>query len=176
MPALPPAVEPNGDSSSFFARLRHLEPTAGADSAEAHAEWRIKNTRIFGGVLTVCLNSEVEPPDCPCPRALRTEVGRQICGIDPTSESQLDSRKVVAKVGKALEGQYERLHGSRSSSNPMLFKQCLDPTAESLHRTCSRLRREARDETLLFHFSGHGVPAPSTLGEMWLFNDTYTGE
>eukprot|EP00966_Prymnesium_polylepis_P157248 3634522-Prymnesium_polylepis.1 len=56
----------------------------------------------------------------------------------------------------------------------MLFKQCLDPTAESLHRTCSRLRREARDDMLLFHFSGHGVPAPSTLGEMWLFNDTYT--
>ena len=33
-----------------------------------------------------------------------------------------------------------------------------------------------RDEpnVLLLHYSGHGVPAPSALGELWFFNEGYT--
>ena len=152
---------------SFFTEARHLaEPV----EVQPSQEWRVKSTRTHGGVLAVCLNAEVEPPDCVFPRALRTGAGRLLCGIDPLGASQAEQRKVVGRIGRQLELQYEQLHGSRST----VFKQCLDPTVEALHRACRRQRREARDEALLFHFCGHGVPAPSELGEIWLFNDSYT--
>ena len=92
----------------------------------------------------MCLNAEVEPPDCVFPRALRTGQGRLLCGIDPLGASQAELRKVVGRIGRQLELQYEQLHGSRST----VFKQCLDPTVEALHRACRRQRREARDEAL----------------------------
>ena len=43
-----------------------------------------------------------------------------------------------------------------------------------MHRTCRKLRREAKEDALLFHFNGHGVPAPSVLGEIWMFSDSFT--
>ena len=84
------------------------------------------------------VNAEVEPPDCVFPRALRTGAGRLLCGIDPLGASQAEQRKVVGRIGRQLELQYEQLHGSRST----VFKQCLDPTVEALHRACRRQRRE----------------------------------
>ena len=54
---------------SFFTEARHLaEPV----EVQPSQEWRVKSTRTHGGVLAVCLNAEVEPPDCVFPRALRT--------------------------------------------------------------------------------------------------------
>ena len=160
---------------SFFTEARHqgagtLEDSeADVSSSEPAQEWRIRSSRTYGGVLAVCLNVDVEPPDCPFPRALQTGAGRLLCGIDPY-ESMQDSRKVVARIGKQLEAQYDQLHSSRSTA----FKQCLDPTVEQVHRTCRKLRREAKEDALLFHFNGHGVPAPSVLGEIWMFSDSFT--
>jgi regulator-associated protein of mTOR len=170
---------PRGSSSrqrtSFYTEPRHLPSTLedweadGSPDPEAQ-EWRIRSTRTYGGVLAVCLNVEVEPPDCPFPRALQTGAGRLLCGIDPNESNQTDPRKVVARIGSQLEAQYDQIVSSRST----VFKQCLDPTVEQVHRNCRKLRREAKDDTLLFHFNGHGVPAPSLLGEIWLFSDSYT--
>ena len=85
-------------------------------AAEPPQEWRIRSTRTYGGVLAVCLNVEVEPPDSPFPRALQTGAGRLICGIDPyDSSQQVDPRKVVGRIGKQLETQYSGLHSSRSA-------------------------------------------------------------
>ena len=146
---------------SFFTEARHLaEPV----EVQPSQEWRVKSSRTHGGVLAVCLNAEVEPPDCVFPRALRTGAGRLLCGIDPLGASQAEQRKVVGRIGRQLELQYEQLHGSRST----VFKQCLDPTVEQVRRNCRKLRREAKDDALLFHFNGHGVPAPSLLGEIRL--------
>lgn len=36
------------------------------------------------------------------------------------------------------------------------------------------LRRSARDERVLFHYNGHGVPKPTANGEIWVFNRSYT--
>lgn len=36
------------------------------------------------------------------------------------------------------------------------------------------LRRNAKEERVLFHYNGHGVPRPTTNGEIWVFNRTYT--
>ena len=161
--------------TSFYTEPRHLPSTSedweadGSPEPEAQ-EWRIRSSRTYGGVLAVCLNVEVEPPDCPFPRALQTGAGRLLCGIDPNESNQADPRKVVARIGSQLEAQYGQIVSSRST----VFKQCLDPTVEQVHRNCRKLRREAKDDTLLFHFNGHGVPAPSLLGEIWLFSDSYT--
>ncbi len=38
------------------------------------------------------------------------------------------------------------------------------------------LRRShgGREERLLLHFNGHGVPRPSNNGELWVFNRSFT--
>jgi hypothetical protein len=155
--------------TSFYTEPRHLPSTFedcesdGLQGSEAQ-EWRIRSSRTYGGVLAVCLNVDVEPPDCPFPRALLTGAGRLLCGIDPNESNQADPRQVVAQIGSQLEAQYEQIVSSRST----VFKQCLDPTVEQVHRNCRKLRREAKDDALLFHFNGHGVPAPSLLGEIRL--------
>lgn len=38
----------------------------------------------------------------------------------------------------------------------------------------STLRRNAKDERVLFHYNGHGVPKPTANGEIWVFNRSYT--
>ncbi len=50
------------------------------------------------------------------------------------------------------------------------YKQSLDPTLEDVRKLCLSLRRAARDERVLFHYNGHGVPRPTPNGEMWVFN------
>lgn len=37
-------------------------------------------------------------------------------------------------------------------------------------KLCCSLRRNAKDERVLFHYNGHGVPKPTTQGEIWVFN------
>ena len=41
---------------------------------------------------------------------------------------------------------------------------------------CIGLRRShgGREERLLLHFNGHGVPRPSNNGELWVFNRSFT--
>ncbi|KAI8373402.1 hypothetical protein EDC96DRAFT_499196 [Choanephora cucurbitarum] len=36
------------------------------------------------------------------------------------------------------------------------------------------MRRNAKEERILFHYNGHGVPKPTTSGEIWVFNRNYT--
>ena len=84
------------------AALPWLQQNAsGGSSADGGSEISLKAfddmLELYGGVLTICLNSEVEPPDCSCPRALQTKVGRSLCGIDPLSNAQLDARKVARR-------------------------------------------------------------------------------
>ena len=41
------------------------------------------------------------------------------------------------------------------------YRQSLDPTVEEIRRLATGLRRNARDERVLFHYNGHGVPKPT---------------
>ncbi len=41
---------------------------------------------------------------------------------------------------------------------------------EEVKKLCTSLRRNAKDERVLFHYNGHGVPQPTTNGEIWVFN------
>lgn len=39
-----------------------------------------------------------------------------------------------------------------------------------MKKLCCSLRRNAKDERVLFHYNGHGVPKPTAQGEIWVFN------
>lgn len=39
---------------------------------------------------------------------------------------------------------------------------------------CNSLRRTSKEDRILFHYNGHGVPKPTKSGEIWVFNRGYT--
>lgn len=71
-------------------------------------------------------------------------------------------------IGKNLQQQYETL------SIRTRYKQYLDPFVEDTKKFCCSLRRNAKDERILFHYNGHGVPKPTSSGEIWVFNKNFT--
>lgn len=71
-------------------------------------------------------------------------------------------------IGKHLQQQYETL------SMRTRYKIYLDPSVEETKKFCAAQRRNAKDERVLFHYNGHGVPKPTQSGEIWVFNKTYT--
>ena len=85
--------------------------------------------------------------------------------LDPLSMSP---QKALETSGCNLQKQYERWQPRAR------YKQTLDPTAEEIKKVTSTLRRNAKDERVLFHYNGHGVPKPTANGEIWVFNRSYT--
>ena len=51
---------------------------------------------------------------------------------------------------------------------------CSDPTSEDVKKLCVSLRKNAKEERVLFHYNGHGVPRPTVNGEIWVFNKEFT--
>jgi len=80
---------------------------------------------------------------------------------DPLSTNNV---KAVESVGAALQHQYERWQPRAR------YKLSLDPTIDEVKKLCVSLRRNAKDERVLFHYNGHGVPKPTKNGEIWVFN------
>lgn len=111
--------------------------------------------------LVACLNIGVDPPDVVKP----SPCARMECWIDP--ESMLPAKALKA-IGGRLQLQYERWHERAK------YKTLLDPTAEELRKTLYSLRRVANEERVLLHYNGHGVPKPTTNGEIWVYNKGYT--
>lgn len=111
--------------------------------------------------LVLCLNVGVDPPDLvktdPC--------ARLECWFDPTTVAPA---KALELIGSSLQKQYERWQPKAR------YKQSLDPTVDDVKKLCISLRRNAKEERVLFHYNGHGVPRPTTNGEIWVFNRTYT--
>lgn len=148
------------DLSQCFDKPRHLEPIKGAERVE-HS-WRVKEKyKTHCVALVLCLNVGVDPPD-----VVKTQpCARLECWIDPLS---LSPSKALESIGHALQSQYERWQPRAR------YKQSLDPTSEEVKKLCCSLRRNAKDERVLFHYNGHGVPKPTAQGEIWVFNRTYT--
>lgn len=127
-------------------------------------DWKIMKDRrkTVSAAIVLCLNIGVDPPDVvkthPC---AKTEAW-----IDPITYN--DTKKAIEAIGKNLQTQYETL------SLRTRYKQSLDPCVEDVKRFCNSLRRNARDERILFHYNGHGVPQPTQSGEIWVFNRGYT--
>ena len=126
--------------------------------------WRLRDRlKTVAAALVLCLNVGVDPPDVikpdPC--------ARLECWLDPAS---MPAQKALEAIGKALQAQYECWQPRAS------YRLCADPTLEELRKVCVGLRRNhgGREERLLLHFNGHGVPRPSVNGELWVFNRSFT--
>lgn len=143
-----------------FDEPRHLEAIKGAERVD-HT-WRLKEKyKTHCVALVLCLNIGVDPPD-----VVKTQpCSRLECWIDPQS---LSPAKALETIGHALQVQYERWQPRAR------YKQSLDPTSEEVKKLCTSLRRNAKDERVLFHYNGHGVPRPTTQGEIWVFNKAFT--
>lgn len=130
---------------------------------EQTESWRIADRhRTVNAALVLCLNLGVDPPDI-----IKTQpCAKMEAWINPTHIT--DSKKAIEQIGKNLQSQYETL------STRTKYKQCLDPNVEDAKRFCMGLRRSAREERILFHYNGHGVPRPTRSGEIWVFNRGYT--
>ncbi|KAF2105108.1 TORC1 growth control complex subunit Kog1 [Rhizodiscina lignyota] len=128
-------------------------------------EWRMRDRlKTVSAVLALCLNLGVDPPD-----VVKTNPCAKLeCWVDPTNTSGQNSNSPINQIGKALQQQYEQL------SMRTRYKLCLDPTVEETRRYSTTLRRNARNERVLFHYNGHGVPKPTHSGEIWVFNRNYT--
>ncbi|XP_065559951.1 regulatory-associated protein of mTOR-like isoform X2 [Artemia franciscana] len=124
--------------------------------------WRLKERmKTVSVALVLCLNVGVDPPDVIKPHPC----ARLECWIDPLSMSP---QKALEGIGGNLQKQYERWQPRAR------YKQSLDPTVEDIKKLAVSLRRNAKDERVLFHYNGHGVPRPTVNGEIWVFNKTYT--
>ncbi|KAF3941315.1 hypothetical protein ABW19_dt0202382 [Dactylella cylindrospora] len=125
-------------------------------------EWRMKDRlKTVSAALVLCLNIGVDPPD-----VVKTNPCAKLeCWVDTTAHP---SPKALEMIGKNLQSQYETL------SIRTRYKQYLDPSVEETKKFCCSLRRNAKDERILFHYNGHGVPKPTASGEIWVFNKNYT--
>lgn len=129
-------------------------------------DWRMRDRlKTVSAVLPICLNIGVDPPDVfktsPC--------AKLECWVDPTAISNTSGTSTaIHQIGKNLQSQYEQL------SMRTRYKVLSDPTSEELKKYCTTMRKNAKDERILFHFNGHGVPKPTPSGEIWVFNKNFT--
>lgn len=109
----------------------------------------------------LCLNIEIDPPD-----VVKTNPCANLeCWVDPQT---MPAHKALEAIGQNLQHQFEGL------SLKIQYKSILDPSFEDLRKACQQLRKQAKDDAVLFHYNGHGVPKPTASGELWCFNSTYT--
>jgi regulatory associated protein of mTOR len=127
-------------------------------------DWRMRDRlKTVSAALAICLNIGVDPPD-----VVKTNPTAKLeCWVDPTSTTG-GQNKIMEQIGKKLQEQYETL------SLRTRYKQYLDPSVDETKKFCISLRRNAKDERVLFHYNGHGVPLPTQSGEIWVFNKNYT--
>ncbi|KAF2741247.1 hypothetical protein EJ04DRAFT_571372 [Polyplosphaeria fusca] len=155
-------------TSSFFMYYTDKKhETGGIPKGEVYPlqEWRMRDRlKTVSAVLALCLNIGVDPPDViktsPC--------AKEECWIDPSASTQTPGHTPMNQIGKALQTQYEQL------SMRTRYKLLLDPTTDETRKYAQTLRRNARNERVLFHYNGHGVPKPTSSGEIWVFNRNYT--
>ena len=155
--------------ASLYSRAMHeilLLPdgVGGWRELPAVQAWRSRDRqKTVAAALVLCLNVGVDPPDVVKP----DPCARLECWLDPLS---MPAQKALEAIGKSLQAQYE------SWQPRARYRMCADPTLEELRKVCVGLRRQhgGREERLLLHFNGHGVPRPSTNGELWVFNRSFT--
>ena len=120
-------------------------------------------TKTVSAALLVCLNLGVDPPDVvktnPC--------ATMECWVDVPNLTSSNT-KILETIGRKLQDQYENL------SIKTRYKQYLDPSIDELKKLTVALRRNAKDERILLHYNGHGVPLPTPSGEIWVFNRDFT--
>ncbi|KAL3149110.1 hypothetical protein ABBQ32_001950 [Trebouxia sp. C0010 RCD-2024] len=152
--------------AGFFTEVRHDaqgdDEDRSTQSQGIVSKWRQKERlKTTAVALVLCLNIGVDPPDVikisPC--------ARLECWVDPLS---MQPPKALDTIGKNLQAQYERWQPRAK------YKMHLDPTMDDVKKLAISSRRAAKNERVLFHYNGHGVPRPTVNGEIWVFNKSYT--
>ena len=132
------------------------------DESEGLRAWKTKDrVKTAAVALCVCLNIGVDPPDIVKP----SPCARLECWIDPYA---FTATKALESIGKRLQDQYERWQPKAK------YRVSLDPTVDEVKKLCLGMRRISKDDRVLFHYNGHGVPRPTPNGELWVFNKTFT--
>ncbi len=150
----------------YWSAKRHLtcgNPTPPPPWAPKMFPWRSSPGKLktANAALVLCLNIDVDPPDI-----VKTNPCAVLeCWVDPHT---MPSHKALEVIGTNLQHQFEGL------SPKLSYKPILDPSYEDLRRFCATLRRQAKEDTVLFYYNGHGVPKPTASGELWCFNRNYT--
>ncbi|KAL1999694.1 hypothetical protein VTN02DRAFT_4155 [Thermoascus thermophilus] len=150
----------------YYTEKRHETSGIPKDPAGSwpSQDWRMRDRlKTVSAALAICLNIGVDPPD-----VVKTNPTAKLeCWVDPTATTG-GQNKIMEQIGKKLQEQYESL------SLRTRYKQYLDPSVDETKKFCISLRRNAKDERVLFHYNGHGVPLPTQSGEIWVFNKNYT--
>jgi len=131
-------------------------------------DWRIRDRMKTVGIgLILCLNVGTEPPDVvkPYPCAVLQ------CWMNPNVGSRAKNRDAI---GDRLEQQYAKWQLARSTARPLKKRRAADPTVEDVRTLCLNLRRQAKNDRVLLHYNGHGVPVPTSHGEIWVFDKKKT--
>ncbi|KAJ3117804.1 hypothetical protein HDU96_005585 [Phlyctochytrium bullatum] len=125
-------------------------------------DWRMRERlKTVSVALVLCLNIGIDPPD-----VVKTSPCAKLeAWVDPGS---LPPQKALEAIGRNLQQQYE-IWQPRAR-----YRLSLDPSVEETKKLCCSLRRNAKEERILFHYNGHGVPRPTPGGEIWVFNKNYT--
>ena len=127
-------------------------------------DWSAKDrTKTASAALVVCLNLGVDPPD-----VIKPNPSANLECWTTTQNNTMTNSKILENIGKKLQEQFESL------SLKTKYKQYLDPSIEETRKFCTNLRRNAREERVLFYYNGHGVPLPTPSGEIWVFNRDFT--
>ncbi|KAJ3210995.1 hypothetical protein HDU67_004840 [Dinochytrium kinnereticum] len=138
---------------------------AGAATAPPHDpphDWRMRERlKTVSVALVLCLNIGIDPPDI----VKTTPCAKLEAWVDPMS---LPPQKALEAIGRNLQQQYE-IWQPRAR-----YRLSLDPSVEETKKLCCSIRRNAKEERVLFHYNGHGVPRPTSGGEVWVFNKNYT--
>ena len=126
--------------------------------------WRIKDRmKTVGVCLVLALNIGTDPPDLNKP----TPCAKLQCWLDPTSISRAKAKE---RIGERLEQQYSKWQ----QRSKLKYRRALDPTVDMVKELCFRMRESAKQERVLLHYNGHGVPRPTANGEIWLFDKHHT--
>ncbi|TFK42159.1 hypothetical protein BDQ12DRAFT_677728 [Crucibulum laeve] len=151
----------------YWAAKRHLtcgNPSSTVPYSAKPIPWRGSapgKLKTANAALVLCLNIDVDPPDI-----IKTNPCAVLeCWVDPHT---MPSHKALEAIGSNLQHQFEGL------SVKISYKPILDPSLEDLRRFCQTLRKQAKEDAILFYYNGHGVPKPTASGELWCFNRNYT--
>lgn len=126
--------------------------------------WRLKERmKTVGICLVLALNIGTDPPDTYKP----TPCAKLQTWFDPTTISRSKARE---RIAERLEAQYS----SWQQRAKLKCKRALDPTIEEVRALCLSMRRGAKNERVLLHYNGHGVPRCTANGEIWLFDKNHT--
>lgn len=122
--------------------------------------------KTVGVGLILALNIGTDPPDITKP----DPCAHLQCWMDPGSVSRSRAKEMI---GERLEAQYARWQ-QQKTAKPLKYRRVLDPTVEDVRTLCMGLRRQAKNERVLLHYNGHGVPRPTANGEIWVFDKNHT--